>query len=172
MKQKRFALNTKKYLLAGVLVALVVVTIFVLEATKVIHIFGNNKQFTTDQKKEASTEARTKRAFTSDTKGSSSDTPGTAPTPSDITVTAQESDGNVTIMTQLIGYSGGTCKLTIANGSKTFSKSVDIIYQSQFSTCAGYSIPVSQLGAGDWSISITATTGDVSQVGTASLRVQ
>lgn len=85
-------------------------------------------------------------------------TPSTPPERDDsITLTAAQEGSSVTILTKLKGFSGGTCELSIANGAKTHTTSADIIYQPEFSSCAGFGVPVSQLGTGQWSIALKAT---------------
>jgi hypothetical protein len=70
----------------------------------------------------------------------------------------QEANGSVTVFTKLYGYSAGTCRLEVTNGQATQTQTAEIIYQSQFSTCAGFSVPSDKLGAGTWDIKLTATS--------------
>lgn len=89
-----------------------------------------------------------------------------------ITLTAAQESSSVTVLTKLAGFSGGTCDLSITNGGKTFSSTADVIYQPEFSSCAGFSIPVAELGAGQWSITLKATpTGGSVLAKTISLEV-
>lgn len=83
--------------------------------------------------------------------------PAPVPTSSDtIDLTATQQQSDVVVITKLTGsgYSQGTCTLTATNGSKSVSKTADIIYQPEYSTCAGYTIPTSSLGAGTWKLSL------------------
>lgn len=92
-----------------------------------------------------------------------SDDPKPTPTPSDnnaITLTATQEGQSVVVLTKLQGYPSGTCKLQGENGAASFSVVVDIIYQPEFSSCAGYTIPVSKLGIGIWSLTLTASQAD------------
>jgi type II secretory pathway pseudopilin PulG len=93
--------------------------------------------------------------------GTSTDTPATTPASSSVSVTAQkETNGSVTIFSKLTSISAGTCSLTITNGSNVVTKSADVLYQTDYSTCAGFtvsSLEASQLGTGTWSINLSVT---------------
>ena len=67
--------------------------------------------------------------------------------------------GNLAIrntIDQLVG--GGTCELTLTSGSKTVTKSAEIIQNPSSSSCAGFDVPVSELGSGQWDIKIKITS--------------
>lgn len=84
----------------------------------------------------------------------------TVPTPTSpdtIHIETSQQPGIVTVATKLTGYSAGSCALTITNGTKVVTKTADIIYQPEFSTCAGFSITISDVGIGKWSLSLTVT---------------
>ena len=69
-------------------------------------------------------------------------------------------DGDsVTIIVKLKeqGYSQGKCSLTVAANGKKVAQNADIIYQPEYSTCAGFSVPVSSVGGGQWTISLSVT---------------
>lgn len=74
----------------------------------------------------------------------------------------RESNNTVTLLTKLYDIPAGTCTVNIKNGSKTLSKNAPVIYQSQYSTCAGFSIAEPDLGTGDWSITLIVTNGESS----------
>ena len=42
------------------------------------------------------------------------------------------------------------------NGKK-YSQEAEIIYQPEYSTCAGFSVPISSVGNGSWDISLSVT---------------
>ena len=71
----------------------------------------------------------------------------------------QESNSTVTIISKLFSVSSGTCTLKIVNGSKTVTRTASVIYQPEFSTCAGFSIPISELGGGAWDIKLELSGG-------------
>lgn len=85
----------------------------------------------------------------------------TAPSLRDsITLAAEKgSDSTVTVLTKLGTFGSGTCELTIINGAKKYTRSVEIMYQPDFSSCAGFSIPVSDLGTGEWNINLLVKSG-------------
>ncbi len=74
-----------------------------------------------------------------------------------LAVTASQSSDTVTVLTQMQGVTAGTCKLTITKGGSSTTKSAQVIYQPEFSSCAGFSVPVNPLGAGSWNISVAVT---------------
>jgi hypothetical protein len=132
---------------------------------------------TTAQKKEMqAVDNAKKKEFAENTKDI--DNPGTTvPTPTSpdtIDLSASKTDAStVTIFTKLKNYASGTCELTITNGPKTYPNTADILYQPEYSTCAGFSVPLSELGSGTWTIKLTATpTGANPVAKTINLEVQ
>ena len=57
---------------------------------------------------------------------------------------------------------GGTCTLTLTSGSKIITKTAEIVQNPSSSTCAGFDIPITELGKGSWSIEIKVSSGDKS----------
>lgn len=163
----------KKYLTAKWLLRLAllaIVTIAVALALTDNLPFGNStNDLTPEQKQSSQINADNKKQFIENGSSTSSKQPdadnstsSTPPTNNDSSIVLsarQESNNTVTIFSKLYGYSSGSCQLKIANGAKTYSQTAEIIYQDQFSTCAGFSIPVSKLGKGTWSIKLTTTSG-------------
>jgi hypothetical protein len=112
------------------------------------------------QKEMKAVDDANKKAFAESTKGV--DNPGVAvpipTTPDTIELTANKTnDTTVTVFTKLKNYASGTCELTITNGTRTHTASAQILYQPEYSTCAGFSVPVSQLGSGNWVVKLIAT---------------
>lgn len=146
--------------------------LFVLEQKDVINLIGSKNSATQGPSKEESEQA-TKTAATSKqayldqtykdgTTGSqpmsSTPTPATPSTAPATMVLASKLEGDtVTITTQIKNISSGNCKLTISNGAPTTSQTAQIIYQPEFSSCAGFSVAKSSLGTGTWNITVTAT---------------
>ena len=56
----------------------------------------------------------------------------------------------------------GTCNLTLINqgSGKTVTKSATIITNPSSSTCNGFDIPTSELGSGNWNITIDLSSND------------
>lgn len=65
------------------------------------------------------------------------------------------------ITTKLYGYSNGSCQLSISNGTRNIVRQAEVMYQSQYSTCAGFSVPISELGDGTWKIKLDVISGGV-----------
>lgn len=84
--------------------------------------------------------------------------PRPAPTSQQIELRAETAGQAVTVYTKLAHASSGTCSLRIRNGEREQQQTAAIIYQPEFSSCAGFSVPVSPLGQGQWQIELTVTT--------------
>ena len=93
------------------------------------------------------------------------------PTSEDITISSTESGDNVIISIQLKNYSDGECNLLITNGSSNYSRSVPVIYQPSFSTCAGFSVAKSELGTGTWSISLSVVSNSQTNNSSSTIEV-
>lgn len=104
-----------------------------------------------------------KQNFIEGSKPGSNSGSGASPTPQSPSIELsgrQESNGSVTVFTKLHTISSGTCDLVIKNGANQITRSASVIFQPEFSTCAGFSIPVSDLGSGNWDINLTVSTPD------------
>jgi|GEM_PF-4263194 len=67
----------------------------------------------------------------------------------------QESNKSVTILSKIKGSTGNNnCKLSVSNNSKVVNQEADVIYQTEFSSCAGFNIPIDRLGTGVWLINL------------------
>ena len=84
----------------------------------------------------------------------------------------QESNETITVFTKLMGYSSGTCELTATNVGKSSTQLASITYQREFSSCAGFSVPISSLGKGLWTLKLTVTSAEVSESKTISHEVK
>lgn len=161
-------MNTKRFTKKNVaitLLALVLLTgtsLFALEnmgITNFISSAADTTGPTPEQAKEQEkADADAKKSFIEQETPTS--TRPVAPTSSDdIVINAkQEADGNVTVLTQLTGFPDGDCSLVIQNGTKSTTKTAQIIYQPEFSTCAGFTVAKSELGTGAWTLTLTAQT--------------
>lgn len=110
---------------------------------------------------------------TNTTKGSVNDT-YTPPVASNnnVSLTVKKSDSSsVTVITKLVNYSDGACSLTVTNGSKTVTQNAQVVYAPDYSSCAGFSVPISSLGTGTWSISLAVTSGGVTTTKTTTYEV-
>ncbi len=170
---------SKKLLILMGSVLVLLLCMVVLEATGVTNFFGPSKQLTTAQKETAKTDAATKKQLTQNQPSGSPDKSGASSTTyapprgsDNIKLSAEQASTRVTIKTQLYGYSDGTCTLRITNTGKTFTQTASVIFQSQFSTCAGFSVPISQLETGTWNITITVDSQGVTASNTTTLEVK
>lgn len=97
--------------------------------------------------------------------------PAPAPDQANFVITASKGPGGTETITAALGaVADGTCTLDITNGDKHTSQTADVIYQPQSSSCAGFSVPISDLGTGSWRITLsvasngTTTSKTVTQV--------
>jgi len=75
--------------------------------------------------------------------------------------TKSEANGTVTVITKLGAISSGSCALDVRNGDKHINKVAPVIYQEQYSSCAGFSITSSEkaaLGLGEWTIELSVVS--------------
>lgn len=105
---------------------------------------------------ENDTDAKTKQDFLDQQKDSSENT---TPPPADdvstkkITIDTQVGqEGTIVVFTKLTNMSYGTCTLTVTKENNQKSYTADVIYQPDYSSCAGFSIKKSDLGSGTWVI--------------------
>ncbi len=70
----------------------------------------------------------------------------------------QEDKSSVTVFTKLYGISSGSCELTVSNNGQTESLSASVIYQTEFSICAGFSVMTDKLKTGTWNIELKVTS--------------
>ncbi len=69
-------------------------------------------------------------------------------------ITANQQNNSVVVLTKVTGLGSGDCSLTINNGQSSTKKTTALIYQPEFSSCAGFNIPVNEIGQGNWQISL------------------
>lgn len=82
------------------------------------------------------------------------------PTSSDnLKLSAYVKDGNAVVTTKLYGYSDGNCMVSLHKATQTVTRSAPVIYQSEYSSCAGFSIPVSELSSGQWTVTLDVQSG-------------
>lgn len=158
----------KRFVLAALAATLVILgVVFILEKTRVTNFITDptykpQQQGPTEAEKKLadSTAAKQKEEAIEAAKQNEQAVPAEVPSDTDtITLEATQSGDNVTIHNELKGqgYSSGSCKLVITNGSATTTQTAEIIYQPEYSMCAGFTVPVNAVGAGDWSIRLDVT---------------
>lgn len=147
--------NPKKIIIISTAILLVAAaTVAGLEKLHVIDLYKANPAINSGPSKEQEQEQKqsddnVKQDFIENGQES---TPSQPTTPDAIELSAQKESSSVTVLTKLHGISNGTCTLTVTNNAKTNSQTADIIYQNEFSSCAGFSVPISSLGTGTWNI--------------------
>jgi hypothetical protein len=172
---------TAKWLLRLALPALVIIAV-ALALTGNLPFDNSTNDLTPEQKQASQINADNKKRFIENGGSTNPGQPDThtgnssapqANNDNSIALSARrESNNSVTILSKLYGYSSGSCQLKVTNGVNTDSQTAEIIYQSQFSTCAGFSVPVSKLGNGVWSIKLTTTSEGAVKSRTISFEVK
>lgn len=93
-----------------------------------------------------------------------------SPQPGALEVTASQEGLTVVILTKIKNLASGTCSLTVHTSSKSITKTAALIYQPEFSSCAGFSIPVGETGTGhlDITVAVTDPNGETHTASTTS----
>lgn len=106
-------------------------------------------------------DAKQKQDFLNDEgEGAGDDEPAPTASPTVELTAKEESDDTITIFTKLTNVPTGSCILTIRNNSQQTTQTAPVIYQPEYSTCAGFSISKSSLGPGKWQINLAVETAD------------
>ncbi|MDQ5963583.1 MAG: hypothetical protein QG629_665 [Patescibacteria group bacterium] len=167
MAQKTKNSSTSKILVALVGVLVVFGVLLFLEKTDRLHLFHNHpgpsKQ---QQEQEHKANAEKKQSYLDQAYGKNPEQPekgsassgDTTPSPSSVEISTKQNGSSVLILAKMQNVPTGTCKLSVTNGSQSIAQSAKIIYQPEFSSCAGFTVPVSGLGTGDWSVVLEAQT--------------
>lgn len=72
-----------------------------------------------------------------------------------------------TTMDQML--TSGTCTLVLKKADRTVTKTSQIIPNPSSSSCAGFSVPLTELGAGKWLIDIRVSSGERTGTMTSSI---
>ncbi len=155
---------TKKHIIISLgIIGILACTLLTLEKAGIIdfwHSGTNTKAGPTKEEKAAEDKFNSdaKKKFIEDSSKSNNNEGTATPTVSLSLSAQQESTGSVTLFTKLYGIPSGKCTLTITNGGQKNVQSADILYQSEYSSCEGFSIPVSMLGTGNWNIQLSVNS--------------
>lgn len=180
--------NIKKLLVLVIAVLLLaILTLTILEKKDFTHFFANDSSATRGPSKEQ--EVEQKKAETAQkseyldkvynqdgtkekTNTETADATSSAAPSATLELNAKQEDSSVTVLTKMQNVASGTCALTVNNGSNTVTQNAKIIYQPEFSSCAGFSIPIAGTGPGTWAIKILATTnnGSIEQATTIEVK--
>lgn len=178
IRNKKRPLYRKPLAWVMTLIALALVLIIGLETLGVTHLFTaretNGPSPAQKKEKDAANAAKKKSTIEGgDTKADPYQTadPSEVNTSFDLSA-KQESNGTVTVFTKLYGYSTGICKLDVTNGTKSTSQTAEAMYQPEYATCAGFSVPISSLGSGSWLIKLSVTNDGVTKDKTITYEVK
>lgn len=78
-------------------------------------------------------------------------------TASSLELSAKTDNDAVIISTNLSSIPSGTCTLTITGGSTPVVKTAPVIYATEYSSCAGFSIKKSEVNATKWTLKLDVT---------------
>ncbi len=110
-----------------------------------------------EEKQASQLDADKKQALVEDNK-SVNDT-NTQPKTTSLDLGAEQtSSESVTVFTKLYGVSSGSCNLSVTNSNQSSTQTAAVVYQPEYSSCTGFSIPTDKLGTGSWNIVLTVTT--------------
>ena len=174
--------KNKKMLVFALTIVLSLAILFaILEKTNTIDIFKSNPvtdmniDGPTDEQKQqtAESEAEAKQQLIDNPKdGMVGTTPAGSANSSSITLSAQQEENNtVTVFTKLNGYSTGSCDLSVTNQGKSISQTASVIYQPEFSSCAGFTVSKDSFGAGSWNIKLSVTSNGKTESNNISFEV-
>lgn len=160
--------------LAITVVAVLVATaaiVAALDRAGVVHIFSKStptsQETQLNQQKKAQTidSGGSTNVSTDGKTGTATDNTYTPPAGSNnLTVSASKANATtVAVSTELKNYSDGTCQLVVQNGASNVTQNAQVIFAPDFSTCAGFSVPISSLGTGTWSITLNVTSGGTTE---------
>ena len=149
--------------LAAVVVLALAGLMFALEATDTINLLHSPQDSSQDgptprqKAQERKTNSQAKENFLDNAykEGPTDSTPD--PNQATIELSAEQQGSNVVVLARMHEVANGTCTLTATIGTKSTRQTAVVIYQPEFSSCAGFSIPVSTLGSGKWVIELSVT---------------
>lgn len=83
---------------------------------------------------------------------------------------AEQQNGQLQIRTLIHSVQAGNCTLTLSSDARSITRSAETQSMASSSTCMGFDIPLSEIAAGEWTITIDYQGQDIS--GTATQIVQ
>jgi hypothetical protein len=97
----------------------------------------------------------------------------TQPAANTASITSAKQDGNnIVVQTKLTGEGWKSCSLSLTLGGNSVVKTAETLYSREFSTCAGFSVPTSELAvSGTWQVSLTANKLDGTSVKAETVQV-
>ena len=153
--------NKRKLITLACIALLLLLGIIFLELSGVTNFVKQNQDQTQEKNKPTAEEVKTQTSTDNDKKKTyienSTDQSPTAPLNStkQVELVAKQEGAAIIVSTKLRNISDGECSLVVSNGSKTKKFVAPTLYQPEFSICEGYSIPLSELGSGNWGFELT-----------------
>lgn len=140
--------------------------VILLEMTHVVNLFDRPPHAQTtrakpteeDLAKENTSNAQTKEKLIESTDEMGNPKNPKPETSAALTLSAKQSGADVIIKARMQSVADGTCALTASNGTSSVTRSADVIYAPDYSSCAGFSVAVAEIGPGKWSLKLTVTT--------------
>lgn len=114
-----------------------------------------NSDQTTQDTGNSSEDAGNKQTFNDNQVNSN---PDNNPVTVNFDATLSQQEANVIISTRIMSAPSGQCTAVIQNGSNSVTKKAEIMYAPEYSTCAGFTVPVTDLGSGAWKITLSITS--------------
>lgn len=179
LQSKVSKIKSKKLAKLPLLIAAAVVVLLVASALTYIYIFNgsvfgwknhstssnevpsSNLNAPTDEQIKAGNDVKKANldnsASTTDTPSTPVSQPGSNKQSVEVIITAaNQNSGILQVRTQISRVvNTGQCTLTLTQSSKTVTKTADVQALASTSTCKGFDIPVSELSAGSWNITLT-----------------
>lgn len=165
--------NTKKPL--KIIIAAVIVLLAGLGAVLIVNYNQNNNNITPADNKsaeETKNDLDTKENLIGDP--DSQDAVDTPKANNDsVTITNSQTTTSVTIFVKLLNVPAGSCELRITNGSKEYTSTAPVIYQPEFSSCAGFTVAKSNLnGPGAWNLTLNIINDQINLTKSTTIEVK
>jgi hypothetical protein len=178
MKKQNRNIFKRKYIAIILVICALLLILLALEKTHITNFIklppdgsaSNSGPTAEEKKKETEANADAKKDFI---EGNNTEPTTNQPQSSSIDLsTKQEVTGDVTVLTKLYNYPSGDCHLSISNSGKTYSADAQVIYQPEYSSCAGFSVPSSTVGKGTWTITLKVSYNGTTGIKTTTLEVK
>lgn len=168
MNKKQSDRSNKIIILAAILLSLLIGGgFFIFNRDKPSNLTTDANISAEDQQKAADENSKSKQDFIENNSSDSTETP-----PKNVSLSAKMGSNNdVVVLTKLTSIGSGTCELIVTNGSKQVTQTAEIIYQPEYSSCAGFTVAKSSLGSGSWVLKLTITSGGESTTETITYEV-
>lgn len=144
-----------------IIYALIIVLLTFMLAIVAFFTYNNTPSPKNGYTKEQAESDRTKKTTLIESKDSNSNTSSPGNSKTKISLSSRQEGSNVILLTRLDGTGSGRCNLSVVNGTKSYSSNAEVIYQNEYSTCAGFTIPIESLGSGKWMVKLNLDSGGI-----------